>query len=82
MTEIDVDPGSYERWHHWLRLKRIQVRVRTYLSLVVSLALAFLVTVREWGELSRAVFLLSLTQWLLLVVAAGAVLLGVRFRLR
>ena len=61
-------------------MKRVQVRVRTHLSLVLSTLLALLVIWREWTELRKAAELLSPSQWLLAVLLIATMPLLVRFR--
>jgi hypothetical protein len=76
--EIESDP--FERWHYWLRKKRVQVRVRTHLSLALAFLLAILVVCREWSELAKAALLLSPPQWILGILLIATPVFVVRFR--
>jgi len=72
---MSISGGPDIRWAIWLRKKKVQVFVRTHLSHLLAVALAFLVFVREvWsGDLCAALASLSGIQWLLLLYLAGAV---------
>jgi hypothetical protein len=45
--------GKYLRFFIWVAKKKTQVFIRAYLSHVLALTLAVMVTVREWGEFSK-----------------------------
>jgi hypothetical protein len=69
--------GKFWWYAVWILRKKIQVFVRTYLSHVFALALALLVLVREWDDLSRLATETkppSGFEWLIVILTLGTII--------
>lgn len=76
----NVESDPLRRWDYWLKNKKTEIRIRTYLSIVLSVILVALVVFREWKELNRAGAFFSAPEWVFVLSCAALPAVWWRYR--